>query len=70
MPQTAHIHGPVSYRAGDGANVFIRPGPIEVETTAIDATLSWVDGDTHGSTAMPMASYLDYVEQGAIRLHA
>ena len=70
MSRTAQIHGPVTYRAGDGANISIRPGTIEVDRTATDVTLSWVDGDTHGSAAMPKASFDDYVAQGVIRLDA
>ena len=30
------------------------PGPCETEETAMDARLSWHDGDTNGSAAMPL----------------
>ncbi len=67
MPRSAHVTGQVEYRQGDGANIIIRPGPCEVEETALDATLSWVDGDWHGSAAMPIASFRGYVGSGAIQ---
>jgi hypothetical protein len=68
MGQQARITGKVEYRQGDGTNVPIRPGPVEVQTTPTDATLSWVDGDTHGSAAMPLGDFRTYVAQGLIEL--
>lgn len=68
MIQTAHITGTVEYREGDGANITIRRGPCEVEETAMDATISWTDGDSHGSAAMPLTIYRGYVASRAIRI--
>lgn len=68
MPKQAHITGAVQYREGDGPNITIRPGPIQVEETAMDATISWSDLDSHGSAAMPIADYRRYVASKAIRL--
>lgn len=68
MIRTARITGKVEYREGDGANIGIRPGPCEVEETELDATLSWTDGDSHGSAAMPIADYRRYLAGGAIQL--
>jgi hypothetical protein len=68
MIKNAHITGKVEYREGDGANITIRTGPIQVEETNMDATLSWTDADSHGSAAMPIADYLRYVSQKAILL--
>lgn len=68
MTQEAQIIGKVEYREGDGQPIQIRPGPIEVETTLTDATLSWVDGDTHGSTAIPIGDFQRYVARGTIEL--
>lgn len=68
MKQAAHIVGKVEFRQGDGPKIAIRRGPAEVETTANDATLSWTDGETHGSGAMPLADFRRYVASGAIRL--
>ena len=44
-------------------------GPVEIETTKLEATLSWVEGETHGAAAMPLADFKRYVTQGAIALH-
>lgn len=68
MAQQAQVTGKVEYRQGDGANVVIRPGPVEVQTTPVDATLSWVDGETRGSAAMPIGDFQTYVVKGLIAL--
>ncbi len=68
MGKSARITGKVEYREGDGANITIRLGPCEVEETAADATISWTDGDSHGSTAIPIADYRRYVASGAIQI--
>ena len=70
MMQAAEIVGKVEYREGDGANIAIRRGPVEVETTANDATLGWTEGDARGSAAMPLADFKRYVADGAIVLRA
>jgi hypothetical protein len=66
MTQGAQVTGKVEYRQGDGTNITIRPGPVEVQTTPNDATLSWVDGETHGSAAMPIGDFRSYVAKGLI----
>lgn len=68
MAQTARIVGKVEYRGGDGPVVVIREGPVEVSLAQTDATLSWVDEDVHGSTAMPIGDFQRYVKEGKIRL--
>jgi hypothetical protein len=68
MVQNARITGKVEYREGDGANITIRLGPCKVEETDMDATISWTDGDSHGSAAMPIADYRRYIEGRAIQL--
>jgi len=68
MSQTAQIIGSVEYREGDGPNIAIRTGRVEVQTTASDATLSWTDGDTHGSAAIPLSDFKRHVADGRIRL--
>lgn len=70
MARNARITGKVEYREGDGASLVIRPGPVEVTTTATDATLSWADGETRGSAAMPIGDFDTYVAEGLIELHA
>lgn len=66
--QAAHIVGKVQFREGDGPLMTIRPGPCEVETTELDATLSWTEGDSNLSTAMPVNDFKRYIATGAIRL--
>jgi len=68
MSQTAQIIGSVEYREGDGPNIAIRTGRVEVQTTASDATLSWTDGDPHGSAAIPLSDFKRHVADGRIRL--
>jgi hypothetical protein len=69
MAQTANILGKVEYREGDGPVLEIPEGPVEVAITEIDATLSWVSGDTHGSAAMPVGDFRRYVDEGKINLN-
>jgi hypothetical protein len=66
MAQRAQITGKVEYREGDGPNIAIRPGPVEVQTSATDVTFSWSDGDTRGSAAMPLSDYHLHLAQGRI----
>lgn len=69
MTQRAEVVGDVTYREGDGPQIPIRPGPIDVELTERDATLSWEDGEARGLAAMPLADYKRFVADGAIRIH-
>ena len=66
MGMKAHIRGQVQYREGDGANISIRPGPCEIEETELDATISWTDGQTHGSAAIPISDFKRLLAAGAI----
>ncbi|MDM7941643.1 MAG: hypothetical protein QUV35_03345 [Hydrogenophaga sp.] len=68
MAQKAHIVGKVEYRSGDGPNVVIRPGPVDVTTGINDVTLSWTDEETHGSAAMPLTDFQRQVAEGLITL--
>ena len=70
MAVRALVKGKVEYREGDGPNIIIRRGPVEVQTTPSDATLSWTDGETRGSAAMPIADFRRYVAKGMIELDA
>jgi hypothetical protein len=70
MTKNARITGKVEYREGDGANITIRSGPCEVDETALDATISWIDGDSHGSAAMPIADFRRYIASKAIQIDA
>lgn len=66
MAQTARIVGKVEYREGDGPNIAIRPGPVEVSVAATDVTLSWVDEEVHGSAAMPLSDFKRHLAEGSI----
>jgi hypothetical protein len=46
----------------------IREGPVEVAIMELDVTLSWVEGDAHGATAIPLADFQRYLEEGKIVL--
>lgn len=74
MPKTAQVTGEVQYREGDGPLLTIRKGPIEVEPTPQDVTLSWTEtaskespGEVHNRAALPLADYQRYIDEGAIR---
>ena len=64
--QQAQVRGRLTYREGDGVEMVVPPGPCEVDVTELDATLSWTDGDTHGSTAIPLADYRRYLVEGQV----
>jgi hypothetical protein len=66
MTKNARIVGKVEYREGDGPNILIRPGPCQVDEAALDVTISWTDGETHGSAAMPISNFRRYVDSRAI----
>ena len=68
MVKSAHIKGEVSYREGDGPHITIPLGPCEIEETAQDVTISWVDGETHGAAAIPITDFKRYVASRAIEL--
>lgn len=70
MTVRAQVEGKVEYREGEGINIIIRRGPVEVQTTPTDATLSWVDGETHGSAALPIGDFLAHVAKGTIALES
>ncbi len=68
MTQFAHIIGKVEYREGDGVNHTIPLGPCEVEVTPLDATISWTDGESRGSAAIPISDYRRHVSSKALRI--
>lgn len=70
VTQPAHITGTVEYREGDGPMITIRPGPVGVQLSGTDATLSWTDGESRGSATMPVSIFRNYVSLGAIKLDA
>jgi hypothetical protein len=70
MKRSGRIIGNVEFRSGDGPRISIRHGRVEIETTQTEATLSWVEEDTHGVATIPLAEVREYIRQGAIEVHA
>jgi hypothetical protein len=68
MSKAARIVGHVSYREGDGPSIVIRPGPCEVTESELDVTISWTEGETRGSTAIPLSDFKRYVAKKDIVL--
>jgi hypothetical protein len=68
MARPARIVGNVTYREGDGPAIAIRPGPCEIVESEQDVTISWTDGDTRGSTAIPLSDFKRYVAKKDIVL--
>lgn len=68
MRYNARIKGTVEYREGDGVAIAIRKGPCEIEETTMDVTISWTEGSTRGSTAMPLTNFRRYVANQAIEV--
>jgi|GEM_PF-2321884 hypothetical protein len=64
--RSAQVIGEVSSRQGEGTNIVIPVGPCVVRLTAMDATLSWVDGDSSGQAAMPLTDFHRLLQTGAI----
>jgi hypothetical protein len=64
------IIGKVTYREGDGMEITIPKGPCEIDETPLDVTITWTDGATHGSTAIPLADYARYVKTGVLAVGA
>ena len=56
----------MTYREGDGVMMPIPPGPVEIEITAADVTLTWIDGETHGAAAIPLSDYHQRVLDGLL----
>lgn len=70
MSEQATIVGDVAYRLGDGPMQQIPKGPVAFEVATSDVTISWGDGETRESTAIPRGEFNRYVQEKAIRLEA
>jgi hypothetical protein len=68
MNKRARIRGEVHYREGDGPQMPIRPGPVEIVETPQDVTISWVDGKTRSAAAIPLTDFKRYVDRGLIEV--
>lgn len=66
MAANATVTGEVEYRAGDGPLILIPKGPIEVNLSFDSAVLSWGDDGKTQITAIPIAEYERYVQEGKI----
>jgi hypothetical protein len=66
VARKAHITGKVEYREGDGQTLTIPKGPCEIEETPLDVTISWVEGESSGSTAIPVSDFKRFVAKRAI----
>lgn len=69
MRQSGRVVGHVEFRTGDGPKLPIPHGWIDVELSQAEATVSWADGQTHGTATLPLNEFNRYVSEGAIRLH-
>ena len=68
MTQHALIRGDVEFRAGDGVMMPIPDGPVDIEMSDDSVTLSWMDGEDAGATAITRDEFERYVKEGKIRL--
>lgn len=66
VKQPARILAQADYRDGEGPLRTIPRGVVQVETSSMDAVLTWTDGSVHGVAAMPVANFCQYVAEGAI----
>ena len=60
------VVGPLTYREGDGVEMTIPTGPCEIEVTDLDVTLTWVDGENRGATAVPRDEFARYIKSGLL----
>lgn len=65
---TGRVVSPLKYREGEGVEMEIPPGPCEIEPTELDVTISWVDGDDRGVTAIPLDEYERHITDGTLVL--
>ena len=68
MSQQATVRGTVVYRLGDGPACEVPKGPVEVDRSPQDVTLSWQVEDVRQSAAIPRADFARFVETGDIVL--
>ncbi len=66
--RNCEIVGTVTYREGDGVAMEVPQGPCQIEVTDLDATLSWSEGESHGSAAISLQDYRRFVSEGALKM--
>ncbi len=65
--QHATVRGTVTYREGDGAELKIPEGPVQLHPAPDSMVLAWTaSNDAAGQAAMPHAQYEQYVRDGKI----
>lgn len=64
--QKAKVVGEVTYREGDGIEMTIPPGACELDRTALDATITWTEGASHGAAAIPLSELDRFLQNGAL----
>ncbi|VWX59308.1 conserved hypothetical protein [Burkholderiales bacterium 8X] len=66
MPANAKVIRSIEYRAGDGPMVEIPEGLLEVNLHDDSAVLSWDDGGSPQTAAIPLEEYERFVREGRI----
>lgn len=66
MSAQAHVQGKVEYRLGDGPLLSVPRGEIEVDIGRSDVTMTWDNGATRQSAAIPSSDFAQYVDAKAI----
>ncbi|SDM41013.1 hypothetical protein SAMN05428957_105248 [Oryzisolibacter propanilivorax] len=66
-PRHATVHGHVTYRVGDGPDLPIPEGRVELLPAPDSVTLSWTAANgAAGRAALPRSQYEQYVQRGGI----
>lgn len=63
------VKGTLGFREGDGVLMEVPLGPCEVDIGELDVTLSWNEGDTQHSTAIPKVDFDQFVASDILVLH-
>ena len=66
MTQQAMVTGEVKFRIGDGPLCTVPKGPIEIEVTPMDVTVSWDAEDTHQNASIPRAEFARFLSEKSI----
>jgi glutathione S-transferase len=64
----AEVIGKVEYSEGDGAELEVRRGLVEIEISRLDTVFSWQDENYRAQAAIPFQKFWLYVCCGAFRL--
>ena len=69
MAANAQVITSIEFRAGDGPLIEIPAGPIEVQVGADSAVLSWGEGNSAQTAAIPLDEYERFEREGRIKKH-